>query len=31
VAERDFGLEGAAKEVFGEVLRLLSEARSEIR
>lgn len=31
VAERDFGLEGTAEEVFGEVLRLLFEARSEIR
>jgi putative hydrolase of HD superfamily len=31
VGERDFGLEGAAAEVFGEVLRLLSEARSEIK
>jgi 5'-deoxynucleotidase YfbR-like HD superfamily hydrolase len=31
VAERDFGLEGTAQEVFGEVLRLLFEARSEIR
>jgi putative hydrolase of HD superfamily len=31
VAERDFGLEGAAQEVFTEVLRLLFAARSEIR
>ena len=31
VAERDFGLEGAAQEVFDEVLRLLFEARSAIR
>lgn len=31
VAERDFGLEGAAQEVFDEVLRLLFEARAEIR
>jgi 5'-deoxynucleotidase YfbR-like HD superfamily hydrolase len=31
VAERDFGLEGAAQEVFSEVLRLLVEARAEIR
>ncbi|HEX8142276.1 MAG TPA: HD domain-containing protein [Pyrinomonadaceae bacterium] len=28
VAERDFGLEGAAEEVFGHVIRLLFEARS---
>jgi putative hydrolase of HD superfamily len=31
VAERDFGLEGAAQEVFTEVLRLLFAARAEIR
>jgi putative hydrolases of HD superfamily len=31
VAERSFGLEGAAAEVFGEVLRLLFEARREIK
>lgn len=30
VAERDFGLEGAAQEVFTEVLRLLFAARAEI-
>ncbi|HEX8775749.1 MAG TPA: HD domain-containing protein [Pyrinomonadaceae bacterium] len=30
VAERDFGLEGAAQEVFNEVLRLLFAARAEI-
>lgn len=30
VAERDFGLEGAAQEVFTEILRLLFAARAEI-
>lgn len=31
VAERDFQLEGAAKEVFAEALRLLFEARSKLK
>ena len=31
VAERDFQLEGAAREVFEEALRLLSKARSKLK